>query len=476
MLDSNSTPPISDKKFASLFLWVGCLFLAGLGLTTPNPFETALACLSFPILFTWLWRPPEPPVLLFAATFQLFQVVTPIFSANLGGENISQGADPQMTTAFYVGMISIGLLAFGMKVCSAGLDSNYFQQLEASTQQINVQRLAISYGIFLVATPFLTADARAVSGLTQFILALASLKLAVIFLIIWLGFRNPRFKVLAIVVSLVEVITGISGFFSDFKTILFIILVLYFAKSSKLSKLIRPQIIFLASVSLMIMIYWQGIKADYRDFVNLGSSTQSVQVSLLERLSFHAETIRNIKPETIDKGFESGLERLGYLRFLGLAIDYVPNNIPHQEGKLWVEAFTNLVPRFFYPDKPIIDDSVRTSQYTGYFARGAEYGTSISMGYVAESYVDFGIPLMFLPIFGLGCFWGWLYRFLAQSGSVSAFAYPLAATLILESAILFEASNVKFIAGAISATLVYLIIINYYGRSGWRWLAPNHDR
>jgi hypothetical protein len=41
---------------------------------------------------------------------------------------------------------------------------------------------------------------------------------------------------------------------------------------------------------------------------------------------------------------------------------------------------------------------------------GPESGTSIAFGYAAESYVDFGIPWMFLPVAAYGALMGVAYR------------------------------------------------------------------
>ncbi len=69
------------------------------------------------------------------------------------------------------------------------------------------------------------------------------------------------------------------------------------------------------------------------------------------------------------------------------------------------------MPRFLFPDKPVLDDSERTRTYTGMNVAGMEQGTSIGIGYIGESYVDFGPVKMFAPIFLLGLLYGLIYRF-----------------------------------------------------------------
>ena len=105
------------------------------------------------------------------------------------------------------------------------------------------------------------------------------------------------------------------------------------------------------------------------------------------------------------------LDRLSYVDFFAVVLDTVPSQLPHENGALWLDAITRpFMPRLFFPAKAIIDDSERTNYYTGLAVAGSEEGTSISLGYVAESYIDFGAPLMMVPIFGLGLVLGGFYR------------------------------------------------------------------
>jgi hypothetical protein len=57
-------------------------------------------------------------------------------------------------------------------------------------------------------------------------------------------------------------------------------------------------------------------------------------------------------------------------------------------------------PRLLFPDKPEIkSDSEMVRKYSGVMVAGEEQNTDIAFGYAAESYIDFGVPVMFVPIF-----------------------------------------------------------------------------
>ncbi|PZU98031.1 MAG: hypothetical protein DCE90_05960 [Pseudanabaena sp.] len=467
----------SDKKSVTYFLWGFCGLLAVLGLTTPNPFETFIGCLIWPILFWALWRPGEPPVLLFASFFQAVQVFTPVVVANFAGETIDQTTRYQldMSTAFYLAALSIVVLALGMKIGSGSASPQYLKNLDKNSQELNPSKLAIAYVIFLVISTFLESIAFAYPAFTQLLLGISSFRWLIIFSIAWAGFRYPKFYLLSIFTNLLEIVIGFTGFFGEFRVVLFLLLVVYGATSTKVRKLLKPQALILISLLLALAVYWQGVKSDYRSFVNLGTQTQEVNVSLEDRLSFHIDSISKFGTEDIEGGLESGLDRLGYIRFFAGSIKTVPSVIPYQDGRLWSEAFANLAPRLLFPDKPVIEDSRRTNIFSGIRVAGAAQGTSVSIGYVGESYIDFGVPIMYAPVFALGFFWGWIYRFLANTGSIPLLGQAAATALILNVAVYFESSNLKILAGGVISLLIYSVFLRFGGKIVWKWITSKRS-
>lgn len=468
----------SDKQSISYIFWGICSVMAVIGLMTANPVETFCGCLIWPILFLLLWRPGEPPVLLFAAAFQSIQVLTPVIVADLSGKTLQQVLGDELSMAFYLGSLAILVLAYGMKLGMGKIALSNFIDLEGNeSQTLRVDRLAIAYLGTLAFSTVISSIAFSESGLTQFLLAIDSFHWFVVFLIIWAGFRHSQFRLLAISVTLVEILVGLTGFFSGFKTVLFVILIIYGGTSTRVSRLLRPQALILLTLILILTTYWQGIKGDYRSYVNAGTSTQSIQVSFSDRLAFHGLALSKINTEELNVGFESGLDRLGYLNFFAGSIKTVPSVIPHQEGRLWSEAIVHtLTPRFIFPNKPTIDDSQRTNTFTGFRVAGAAQGTSVSIGYVGESYIDFGVPMMFVPILALGYFWGWLYRSLANFGKVPLLGLAAATTILLNVSITFESSNIKIVGGAVSAFLVYLVFLYFGGGIVWQWLTGKSQK
>jgi hypothetical protein len=468
--------PKSDKISVSKILWVICLVLAFIGLTTPNPLETSLGCLIWPVLFSLLWRPGEPPALLFAASFQLIQVIVPVINANLAGETLEQNFGQELSLAFYLGILSILALAYGMKLAVGDSPVISLIDQEKSASELKFSRLAIAYLGTFVLSSLMTALAFGNPAFTQLLLSLASLRWLVIFLIVWNGFRDLKFSLLSLIIVIWEIIIGMTGFFSGFKQIIFLVLVVYGATSLKVKQLLRPQVLILMVLLLLLATYWQSVKGDYRNYVNGGTQTQTVTVSLADRLNYHTNSANNINDKQLEDGFNALLSRLGYLKFFAGTIRTVPNAVPYQNGKLWSEAISTLIPRAFFPDKPVLDDSKRTNEFSGIEAAGADKGTSISIGYVGESYIDFGVPFMFAPIFALGCFWGWLYRFITNVGSIPLLGLAGATTILLNSAVFFESSNVKIFPAGVILLLVYSMVLRFFGKNIWLWLTCKSKR
>ena len=76
------------------------------------------------------------------------------------------------------------------------------------------------------------------------------------------------------------------------------------------------------------------------------------------------------------------------------------------------EVLTHIMsPRVFYTKKRgLVSDSELVRKYAGVFVAGEKENTNIAFGYAAESYVDFGVPLMFLPVFIYGLMMGITYQ------------------------------------------------------------------
>jgi hypothetical protein len=439
--------------------------LGMIGLFSVNAVASLMTALMIPLLVALLWRPGEPPVLLFAAGYQWLQVAAPIVNADLASLPMDQSAVPQLDLAAYLGLAAIAVLAVGMRVGRGSRPLDPAGRAFAEVGAFSARRLLLAYVVAYALSSTGELLIGAAPSLRQLLLATGILHWAVVFVILWSGFRDARLRSLALCLLVAEIAMGFLGFFSTFKYVMFVAIVAAMGATADRRRILHARAVVLITVGLLLAAGWQAIKADYRQYLNQGSASQSVLVSPVARMSFLVNRLTNVTRDGLVEGLRSGAERTGYLEYFARSIGFVPEQVPYQDGKLWMEAIVHiLTPRVLFPEKAEINDSVRVNEFTGTLVAGAGSGTSISLGYVAESYVDFGPFLMFVPVFLLGVFWGWSYRFLAQTGPSRLLAFGFAASYILSGAILFEASNIKILGGAVTTLVVGWVLLRKLGR------------
>lgn len=265
------------------------------------------------------------------------------------------------------------------------------------------------------------------------------------------------------------------GYFSGFKEVFFVLLVAGTGVLAGGRRNLAPLLATGAGL-LLLAVVWQAIKGPYRMFLSQGERAQIVTVSVPERISWLVAHAGEIDSESLDEGLEDGLRRLGYVDFFAQSLRNVPAMIPHTHGLLWKEAVLHpLMPRLFFPNKPAINDSDRTNTYTGVTVAGADEGTSISIGYVGESYIDFGKYGMFVPILLWGWLIGWCHEFLIRRAPHMVMGSALGACLLLSTVLQLESSNIKMMGSLMAGFLVTAVLLHFWGKQAWGWIAADSE-
>jgi hypothetical protein len=100
-------------------------------------------------------------------------------------------------------------------------------------------------------------------------------------------------------------------------------------------------------------------------------------------------------------------------------------------------------------------------KYSGVFVAGEEANTSIAFGYAAESYVDFGVPVMFLPVFLYGLMMGSAYQGFLRIIRHRDLAIGLVTIICWLSLYLFERSWAKT-AGLAGTLIIYVGAFTFF--------------
>lgn len=445
---------------------------AAAGLLTANPFLTAASVLALPLFATLLWRPGETPVLLFAVGFQWVQVTAKVFHANVIGVPITQLAfTASVVDAVWLSLTGLVVLAVGMRLGLRLLREATAKRARVEADALSVDRAFLLYVVCYVLAVVVEGAVGIRGSLSQAGAGVQAVHWVAFFIFAYLALeQQKRLLLLAAVVGF-EFISGI-GFFSGFKTVLFVSLITYFTARPAL----RPSAVFsgaaLVGLLLLVGVAWTVVKPEYREFLNQGSGQQETVVSQDEAMDMLVRLVSDLTVDDLAYGLDPLFRRVAYVDYFSLTLDYVPAVVPHEGGELWAGAVRHVLqPRLLFPNKPVLpSDSDRTAYYTG--ARIADEGTSISIGYMGESYIDFGRIGMFVPVLLIGLLWGLIYAYFVRNARSALVGYAFATALLVE-AYQFEMVGTKLLGGILAKFVVLALLLRFLESRIWSWLGGN---
>lgn len=444
---------------------------ACLGLLTANPLLTAACFLVLPIFFKLLWKPGETPILLFAVGFQWIQVSAKVFHADLAGVPVHVLAETEtVTQAIILCLIGLVVLAAGMRLGMSKLERAQSADIEREALTFSPRQLFVLYLVVSAGATVLMSLAWAFSAASQVISGAAAVKWVPFCLLGYVVLQRKQNYGYFAIALFIEFISGI-GFFSGFKTVVFISVIILFTVFTRF-KVKTIVIGAVAFVGLFILgLGWTSVKNQYRAFLNQGTGMQVTLVSQQQQLVGLIRLVGDLTPEDLVLAVDPLLSRIAYVDYIALSMDYVPTVLPHEGGRLWKLGIEHILkPRVLFPDKPpLIPDSDITMRYTGLHLAGAAEGTSISIGYMGESYIDFGPIGMFFPIFLLGLFWGYMYYFFRSRSHTLMTGYAFATALLI-NAYQFEIASAKLLGGVTSKFIVLAILIKIAEPALVAWL------
>jgi hypothetical protein len=373
-----------------------------------------IAGVGLAVLFVglrFMLREAGPPVAGLAFANQWLQVMAGIVWFVLSGRMITEMRTPVYRPMVLLGLASIAVL-FGGFYLAAGIRKHRtigdkgWKTLPWTTNQI-----AVAYVGLAAASGILTELAWSTAGLTQAILVFSRVRYLLLFLLVTRLVRpTPKWTWIAATLFL-ELTLGFAGFFAEFREPLIIAAIAVFGAMDR--KRFRTWAILgcLAALAISSALIWTAIKPVIRkSYVGYATRTERLNAVLTVTGMQFSKNAELWKYEG-----DSMVSRIWSVYFPSLALKRVPSVLPFENGAILKGAIENVItPRLFFPDKPQLpsqSDEVR--KYAGVWVGGRETNTSYAFGYVGESYVDFGIPYMFVPIFVLGVLIGLGYRYLS---------------------------------------------------------------
>lgn len=418
-----------------------------------------LAGLAIAVLFLiWALLKAEegPPVLALAMTTQWLQVSGGLFYYGLTGRALEAMEADQWERMVLLGLVCVTALTAGLWFGIRTIRARMPRPESAPEELVDFRSLVVAYVSALALTGIMQELAWRYPALTQAILAVTFAHLAMVYLLLRRLTRptiqgGPILLLLALEIGL-----GFTAYFSNFKEPLLLaamaVLEIFDRRRTQHWLMAGALGVTLSVASVM----WMGVRAEYRqDFVDEGfASSRGMRLERLQALMGGWVSSRE------DRGTSDVdvlMNRAWVIYYPALALGRVPAVLPHTEGQLFGGALRHLVtPRILFPDKPDLpSDSELVRKYSGVWVAGLDENTSIAFGYAGESYVDYGVPVMFIPVLLFGVFCGAVYIWFLRTLQHRELAVALVTVVFWMNLYLFERSWAKMM-GLSLTMMVYL--------------------
>jgi hypothetical protein len=203
------------------------------------------------------------------------------------------------------------------------------------------------------------------------------------------------------------------------------------------------------------------------------AESQQITVPLEQRMAYLGDRALNIGDTKWGETSYVLLTRFAYVDIFGQVIGVDRGIREPVAMRQWKEAFAHVFqPRFLFPNKPVLSDSdvfIRLARSDP--MEQVRLGTSISVGYMAENYVDLGFPGMLAGIFGYGLLLALVARYfmtrtlpwMLREGIVMGLVYNVASTGM-------EVSLPKLLGATVMFFLVWSLIAKFALPVAMRWL------
>jgi len=423
-----------------------------------NGIYLTVCILATYIMLALLFRRNRPGMIILAFLLQWAQVITYVIWMNSydwdinylskhGGVAVICGCAGLVCIA-----LTFSLVLNKIPVVSAG----EFARQARTLDQKKVLLLYIISTLFLGGLQYALGSN---SGFVQILATLASIKWVFFLVYGYICWATKKNWLIFIGIALFEFTTALYSFFSSFKEVILFSIALGITLVRQVSFKQVLGGLLAATMLAFLFIGWTAIKSDYRNYVNQGKGQQVVEVTRGEALNKIGEKVGALTWDDFQLASYLLMYRLQYLLHLTKAMDRVPDIMPHEDGQVWWENVTFVLePRLFFPDKPIYEATVKTIKYTGIHYTGQKQGASFSLGYFADSYVDFGYFGMFLPLAIIGLALGGIYRlFIDLKGINILFRFGFVNVVFYEFCS-FESDGLFLFGRLLLLTLVYFVL------------------
>ena len=418
---SNATPRAPLGERTGPHPLQGRFVLLSLGIATAAGivFQSLLPSFAAGTLFlllALLWRRDIPPALTFCLAYQWLFAVTGYFYLWFYGVYPGLPVIGDLDTVVVYSLVGLIVLACGVRTVRSLAPTHAEDRGRARPRYDSRRLFWLVIGLFSInwLTEVLPMELSYVGAqIIQNLLSFREVMLCVLFLEVARQRTGYRYALLGLLYVFVPLLISTMSDFKDLLFVVFIVLLsewrpwLRSASDRRRNHVIVVGAAALGLTLLVLGLVWQArIKPQWR----AETASGVVQGSPVERMAqFFSTAASSASSLDIDDATALLAARVSSgIGYFSLVVDRVPRIIPYEDGALTWRAIEHVLePRILFPDKPGLgSDSWLVSSYAGLHVAGAEQNTSVGLGYIAEMYIDFGVPGMFLALFLYGVFLG----------------------------------------------------------------------
>lgn len=411
---------------------------------------------------TWL-RSERNNIPLFALLATMFWVAyaVPLFwaqhvIAGIFGRRVLP--DSAITGALSLAVLGIGCLWLGMRVANASHWVPHIKRdVSNDASKLTYLRIVFVCGTLVKVFVPITALGMGARQLVSNFENIVPVVSFAIFVRHYLrGTLRGSDKILVVGYALVAAIVGIaSGWLGSAVNLGLVFIVIYVYEKRKF-----PVGAVLAV--LPIILFFQPAKSIFREryWARESSDTSSERVSYWVENSWRLwnDAITSKDNEQLRNLSNSTLSRFDLLRQTAHVIEFTPSRVPYQYGSLYSYMWVTFIPRYFWPDKPSVNDANRWYQVRYGLTDSQNLSVvSIAVGTVAESYINFGWLGPVLVILPLGIFLGTFERIFLHADSGVLFSC-LGAVLIPQL-LTIESQMAQYLAGLLQQIGLVLLVL-----------------
>lgn len=450
-------------------------------------FWSALAGFSFLMVFLcagMVWRRGEPPLLPFCLAYQWVFIVSGFLYMRMTGVYPGDQLLGNLEAAILISLLGLLVLATGLVLGRRVAESHILSIISkpsVSEGTYAVRKLFwCVIGLFAVNWIFDVAPMQVAFNSAQILYRLLEFRVVFLFLLLYTVIRHRHGYRYGVAAFLFAWIPTLGSFHSRFLQPFIVLLMAFFAagrswRSLDLRRIgpgrLLPAFLTLILLTWMALVWQGGVKDAWREAVR----SDAVPREPVEKmLAFVGLVAREAPQIDVRAAVESLVGRTSSgAAYFSLVLERVPSLIPHENGTLTLRALKHLVtPRFLFPEKPNLGgDSWLVRTYAGLSVAGDEENTSVGLGYMAELFIDYGVPWMFLGLLAYGILAGLLYQSCSLVSPSRAFFSGVVVVIFLEHFVSYEGELAKLLGGLVQAFLVFSVTLHFAGRRAHRMLS-----